>query len=222
VSWLLTSIIVGWALVYNVFRIGGRSPRGAAVISLLIGLGVGAIIFGIALLVWRRFGSGSRYQPSHLNEIPPPSRLDARQRGALGLLWPAVGLLAVAALVVGAVLGADWLTTPESRSATKVVIASWNLLVGAWLAYETTQIRTGHGDAVESIGTAAILTAVLAGVGLSREYFSIGEVVLIVLSGVTGCLAYLAGWRLLGSRGIPFAAAGAVIVAAAAIALPLV
>jgi len=43
-----------------------------------------------------------------------------------------------------------------------------------------------------------------------------------VLSGVTGCLAYLAGWRLLGSRGIPFAAAGAVIVAAAAIALPLV
>ncbi len=221
VSWLLTSIIVGWAIVYNVFRITGSSPRGAAVVSLLIGLGVGAVIFAVALLVWRRFGAGSRYQPSHLNEIPPASRLDGRQRSALRVLWPMVGLLALVALVVGVVLGIEWLTDTESRSATKAVIACWDLLVGAWLAFETTEIRSRHGDAVESIGTAAILTAVLGGVALSRDMFAPGQVVLIVLAGLAGCLAYLAGWRLLGSRGVPFAAAGAILVAAAAVALPL-
>lgn len=220
-SWLITSVIVGWAVVYNAFRIAGRSPRGASVVSLLIGLGLGAIIFGAALLVWRRFGSAARYQPSHLNEIPPAVRLDGRQRAALGLLWPAVALLAVVALVVGVALGADWLTSTETRSATKAVIAGWDILVGAWLAFEATQIRSGHGDAVESIGTAAILTAVLGGVALSREMLVPGQIALIVLAGIAGCLSYRAGWRLLGSRGIPFAAGGALIVAAAAIAFPL-
>ncbi len=221
VSWLVSSLIVGWLIVYNVLRFGGRSPSEAAGISVPIGVGVGLAIWGVALLVWRRFGTGARFQADHMNEIPPASRLDGRQRGALEFLWPAVGLLSLASLVVGVVMAIDWFGTDVNASATVIVIAAWNILVGLWLAFETTEIRRGHGEAVESIGTASILTAVLSGVALSRNVFEWGQGTLIVLAGITGFLAYSAGWRLLGSRGIPFSAVGSVIVAGLAIAIPV-
>ncbi len=221
VSWLVSSLIVGWLIVYNVYRFGGRSPRGAATISLVIGIGVGLVIFAAALVIWRRFGTGARFQADHMNEIPPPARLDGRQRWSLDILWPAVGLLALGTLVMGTILAIDWLGGDEG-SATVIVIAVWYLLVGLWLAFETTEIRRGHGDAVESIGTASILTAVLGGVALSRDLVAWGQGALIVLAGITGFLAYLAGWRLLGSRGVPFAAVGSVVIAALAVIIPAV
>lgn len=222
VSWLVSSLIVGWLIVYNIYRFGGRSPKGSATVSLIIGIVVGIAIFGLAVLVWRRFGTGARFRADHMNEIPPASRLDGRQRRSLDVLWPAVGLLSLTALVVGVVLAIDWFGTEVDRPATLIVIAAWNILVGIWLAFETTEIRRGHGEAVESIGTASILTAVLGGVALSRNMFEWGQGTLIVLAGITGLLAYVAGWRLLGSRGVPFSAVGSVIIAALAIIIPAV
>ncbi len=222
VSWLISSLIVGWLIVYNIFRFGGRSPRGAAGISTPIGIAVGIAIFALVLLVWRRFGTGARFQADHMNEIPPPTRLDGRQHRALDRLWPAVALLSVAALIMGILMAVDWLGTDVDRSATVIVIAVWDILVGVWLAFEATEIRRGHGDAVESIGTASILTAVLSGVALSRGHIEWGQGTVIVLAGITGYLAYVSGWRLLGSRGIPFSAVGSVIIAGLAIVIPVV
>lgn len=221
-SWFVTSVIIGWVIAYNVMRIGGRSPRGAAWTSLLIGIGLGVVIFIIAVVVWRRFVAGGRFRPHHMDEIPPPERLDSRQRDALEVLWPAVAVLAIAALVVGAVLAASWWQTDGERSFTRLVLAAWNLLVGTWLVMEAVEIKRGRGEAVESIALAAMLTAVLAGVAFSRGMFDPWQVALIVMAGVAGALAHFAGWRLLGSRGMPFGIIVALIVAALSIVLPIV
>lgn len=221
VSWLITSVIIGWALAYNVLRIGGRSPRGAAGVSFLIGLGIGAIILAVSIVVWRKVVSGARYRATHMNELPPASRLDARQRAALEAMWPAVGVLAILLVVTGVVMVRTWMTAGGERSLVRVVVGGWDVLVGAWLAFETQMLRRHDGDAVESIGTSALLSAVLGGVALSMDQVRTLQGALVVIATVTAALAYHAGWRLLGSRGIPFAAIGAVVVGAASLAIPL-
>lgn len=221
-SWFFTSALVGWLIAYNVFRIAGRSPRGAAWPSLLVGIGIGVVIFGVVLLVWRHYVASGRIRSHHLEEIPPPERLDRRQRGVLEVLWPAVAILAVAALIVGAVLLVDWYRTDGERSTTKVVLAAWDLLVGTWLALEAVELRRLHGEAVESIALAAMLTAVLAGVAFSQGMFDPAQIALIVLSGLVGAIAHFAGWRLLGSRGVPVGVGLAVVVATLSIVLPIV
>ena len=222
VSWLISSVLVGWLIAYNIFRIGGRSPRGAAWPSLLVGIGIGAVIFGVTVLIWRHYVASGRIRPHGIEEIPPPERLDQRQRGALEALWPAVAAMAVVALAVGTILALDWLQTDGGRSATKIVLAAWDLLVGIWLLLETVELRRLHGDAVESIALAAMLTAVLGGVALSQNMFEPAQVVLIVVAGVVGVTAHFAGWRLLGSRGAPLGSVLAAVVAALAIILPTV
>jgi hypothetical protein len=221
-SWLISSVLVGWLIAYNIFRIGGRSPRGAAWPSLLVGIGIGVVIFGATVLIWRHYVASGRIRPHGIEEFPPPERLDQRQRGALEVLWPAVAALAVVALAVGTILALDWFQTDGSRSATKIVLAAWDLLVGIWLLLETVELRRLHGDAVESIALAAMLTAVLGGVALSQNMFESAQIVLIVVAGVVAATAYFAGWRLLGSRGLPLASAFAAAVAALAIILPSV
>ncbi len=220
-SWLITSVVVGWAVVYNVLRIDGRSPRGAAGVSFLIGLGVGAVVFAVAVLVWRRVVSGARYQAAHLNEIPPAARLDERQKSAVDVLWPAVGVMALLALLVGALMAWKWAATTGSRSHVRIVIGVWDLLVGSWLMFETGALRTHDAEAVESIGTAALLSAVLAGVAMSLGMYQAAQGAMVVVSAVTAAIAYFAGWRLLGSRGVPFASISAVIVGALALIVPL-
>lgn len=214
-------MLVGWAIVYNIMRIGGRSPRGAAWVSLLIGLGIGAVIFAVTWFVWRRVVGGGRYRLHEIDEIPPPSRLDGRQRLALDLLWPAVAVLAAGAIVVGGVMFGIWAADDTDRGWLNVILAGWNLLVGVWFGLEARELRARHGEAVESIGMAAMLTAVLAGVALSREVFTPGQVALIVIAGVAGAVASYSVWRILGSRGFPFGILVALIVAGLAVALPL-
>lgn len=221
-SWFVTSVLIGWFVAYNVLRIGGRSPRGTAWISFLIGVGVGIGIFAVVVLIWRHYVASGRLRPHHIEEIPPPDRLDSRQRGAIEVLWPAVAVLAIAALAVGSVLAVSWLQTDGERSFTRVVLAAWDLLVGAWLLMEAVELRRGHGEAVESIALATMLTAVLAGVGFSRGMFDPWQVSLIVVAGIAGALAHFAGWRLLGSRGVPFGILVTLITAALSIVLPIV
>lgn len=221
-SWLITSVIVGWAIVYNILRIAGRSPRSAAWVGLLIGLGVGALIFIATVVIWRRVVNGARYRAAHMNEIPPASRLDARQRTAIDALWPAVGVLALAALAAGGVLLTSYLGESGGRSLVRVVISVWDLLVGVWLLIETQALRHHDGDAVEAVGTSALLTAVLAGVAVSMNQSTGLQAGLIVVATITAILAYFTGWRLLGSRGVPFAAVGALIVGGLSLILPLI
>ena len=221
-SWSIMSVLIGWMIAYNILRIAGRSPRGAAWPSLLVGVGIGAVLFGVTLLAWRRYVASGRIRPHGIEEITPPERLDQRQRSALEALWPAIATLAVVALAVGTLLAVDWSQTEGSRSATKIVLAAWDLLVGVWLMLETVELRRLHGDAVESIALAAMLTAVLAGVAFSQGMFKPAQVALIVVAGIAGAIAHFAGWRLLGSRGMPIGVVVALGVATLAIVLPIV
>jgi hypothetical protein len=65
------------------------------------------------------------------------------------------------------------------------------------------------------------LTAVLAGVGLSRDLTEAAQVVLIALSGVAGVLCGILAWRLQDSHGLPLSAIAIALVAALSLILPL-
>jgi hypothetical protein len=52
--------------------------------------------------------------------------------------------------------------------------------------------------------------------------FDPAQVGLIIVAGVTGALAHFAGWRLLGSRGIPVGIVATLIVASLSILLPII
>ncbi len=221
-SWLIGSVAVGWLVVYNAMRLAGSNPADAAWPSLAIGAVVGLAAFGAGLLFVRRRAAAGHPVRRGPIEIPSPSEFDAGQRRMVDIAWPALGVLAAAALVMGVYLGADWLgTDPDDRATTTIILAAWNVLVGLWLGDEVMRMRRGEADGVESIVLGCALTAVLAGVGLSRELAETGQVVLIVLAGVAGTLCGLAAWRLQGGRGVPVAAIGVAAVAALSLILPI-
>ena len=222
-SWLIGSVAVGWLVVYNAMRLAGSNPADAAWPSLGIGAVVGLAAFGAGLLFVRRRAAAGHPVRRGPIEIPSPSELDAGQRRMVDIAWPALGVLAAAALVMGVYLAADWLgTDPDDRATTTIILAAWNVLVGLWLGDEVMRMRRGEADGVESIVLGCALTAVLAGVGLSRELAEAAQVVLIILAGVAGSLCGLAAWRLQGGRGVPVAAIGVAVVAALSLILPIV
>ena len=185
-------------------------------------MAVGLVAFGAGLLFVRRRAAAGHPVRRGPIEIPSPSEFDAGQRRMVEIAWPALGVLAAAALVMGVYLGADWLgTDPDDRATTTIILAAWNVLVGLWLGDEVMRMRRGEPDGVESIVLGCALTAVLAGVGLSRDLAETAQVVLIVLAGVAGTLCGLAAWRLQGGRGVPVAAIGVAVVAALSLILPI-
>lgn len=221
-SWLVASVAIAWLVVYNAMRLAGSNPADAAWPSLGIGVVVGLLAFGAGLLVVRRLAASGRPIRRGPIDIPSPSELDDAQRRVVGLAWPVLGVLAAAALVLGAYLGADWLGTDAGdRGTTTIILAAWDVLVGLWIGDEALRMRRGEVDGVESVVLGCGLTAVLAGVGLSRDLTEGAQVVLILLSGVAGALCGLVAWRLQGARGLPLAAIAVIVVAALSLILPL-
>ena len=221
-SWLVGCVAIAWLVVYNAMRIAGSTPADAAWISLGIGVVAGLVVFGCGLLVVRRLAASGHAVHRGPLEIPSPSQLEPAQRSAMTAAWPALALLAAVALVMGIVLAADWLGTESSdRATTTIILAAWNVLAGIWLGDEALRLRRGEADGLESAVLGCALTAVLAGVGLSRDLVEIGQVALIVLGGVAGVLAAVAAWRLQGSRGAPVGAVVIALVAALSLLLPL-
>jgi hypothetical protein len=208
-SWLATSVFVGWLLSYNAFRIGGESPRGA----ILISLGPGTV------LVWRR------HVERHGGEIviPQPEALDQPSRDALRLAGIALGVLAAVSIVVGIALVMDWNDTPAAqRSLAKVMVGGWDVLSGLWIASEVSRTYRGYADGLDSVALGGVLTAVLGGVALSRGWIETGQVVVIVVAGLAATACQLALWRATGARGFPAAAGVTAVIAALALILPLV
>lgn len=222
-SWLLGCIVAAWVIVYNAMRVTGSNPSDAALPSLGIGVVGGAAVFGLGLLALRRLAAAGRVVTPGPVEIPGPSQLAPAQRDAMNMAWPALGALAAVALAMGFYLSADWLgEDPATRAKTTVVLAAWNLLAGLWLGDEALRLRTGEAEGIEAISLGCGLTAVLAGVGLSRGLAEPGQAVLIVVAGIAGPLTGIAVWRLRGARGIPLGAGVVLVVAALSLVLPLV
>jgi len=221
-SWLVGCVLAGWVVVYNLMRIGGSNPADAARPALAIGAAAGIVVFALGLLVRRRLAASGRVVRSGPTAIPSPAQMDPAQRDAVRLAWAPLGLMAIVALAVGAYLAVDWIAQDTGvRAKTTIILAAWNVLVGLWLGDEALRMRRGEADGIESIVLGCTLTAVLAGVGLSRDLARPGQVALIVLTAIAGALVGLAVWRLQGARGIPAGAIGIVVVAALSLILPL-
>lgn len=217
-SWATTAVFVGWLLSYNVFRIGGSSPRGAILVSLIPGVILGAIFVAVTVVVWRR----GMVRHGGETVIPQPEALDESSRDALRLAGFAVGALAVVSLAVGALLIVDWNDTPSAqRSLAKVLVGGWDVVAGLWMVSEAMRMVRGQADGVDSVALGAVLTAVLAGVGLSRGWIETAQMVTIVVAGITAGASQLALWRVTGARGVPTSAAVAMIIAGLALVLPL-
>jgi hypothetical protein len=221
-SWLIGSIAIGWLVVYNAMRLAGSNPADAAWPSLGIGAAVGLAAFGLGLWIVRRRAASGRPIRRGPAEIPGPSELDDGQRRLLDVVWPALAVLAAVAMVLGVYLAVDWLRTDsDDRATTTIILAAWDVLVGLWLIDEATRVRRGEADGIESIILGCALTAVLAGVGYSRELAETAQIVLIVVAGLTGVLCGAAAWRLQGGRGVPVAGIAVAIVAVLSIVLPI-
>ena len=222
-SWFVGCVAGGWLIVYNVMRVGGSSPAEAAWPSLGIGAAGGIVVFALGVLALRRLAAQGRVVRSGPASIPSPAEMDGGQRDAIRLAWAPLGALALVALAVGAYLAADWFAADAGdRPKTTIILALWNVLAGLWLGDEALRLRRGEPDGIESIVLGCTLTAVLAGVGFSRDLAQPGQVALIVLTAVAGALVAVAVWRLQGARGYPVGAAGAVVVAALSLILPVV
>ena len=222
-SWLVACVLIGWLVAYNLLRIGGDSPDQAALPSLGIGAVCGLIVFGAGMLALRRLHRSGRRLRVPPAEIPPPAAMDRAQRDAVQLAWAPLGVLAVAAIAMGLYIGGDWISTdPSERGYGTALLAAWNLLVGLWMGDEAIRLRRGEAEGIESIVLGCSLTAVLAGVGISRELAVPGQVALIILAGIAGALVGLAVWRFHGARGLPGGSIGVILVAALSLILPLV
>lgn len=222
ISWLLGSALVGWVVVYNAMRLAGSSPADAAWISLAVGAAGGVGVFLLLVLAGRRLAASGRVLHRGPLEVPAPGALDPAQRDAARLASLGLGALAIVALAVGSYLAADWaLSRPGERATTTLILAAWNVLAGIWLGDEAVRLRRLEADGIDAAELGCILTAVLAGVGLSRDTIPPAQVTLIVLSGVAGALAGLLVWRLQGARGVPGGAIAAGAVAVLALVLPL-
>lgn len=221
-TWLMGCVVVGWLVAYNLIRIAGSSPAHAALPALGVGVAGGLVVFAAGYLAMRRLAASGRVVgPGHA-DIPSPSEMDPPQRDALRMAFPALGLLSVAALAIGAYLAVDWFGDDSGgRPTTTIMLAVWNILAGLWLGDETLRLQRGEAEGIESVPLGCGLTAVLAGVGLSRDLVEAAQAVLIVLAGVAGGLVGLAVWRLRGARGLPIGAIGVLVIAALALILPL-
>jgi hypothetical protein len=222
-SRLVGAVLIGWLVVYNVMRLAGSSPADAAWPSLAIGAAAALVLVGLGTLAMGLPGISRLADPRGTAEIPAPGGRTDGQRRAISLAWPALGTLAVIAIVVGAWLLIDALGSGDGRpAATVLILTAWNVLAGLWLGDEAIRSRRGEVDGLDSAVLGCLLTAVLAAVGLSRELVEPGQVVLIVAAGVAGALTSFAVWRLRGSAGAPVGAGLVAIVAGLCIALPLV
>lgn len=222
VSWLVGCVLVGWVIVYNILRFAGSTPAGAVWISLAVGGVLGAAAFGGAVLLSRRMAASGRVLHQAGDEVPDPAQMDDRQRSVARLAAPALAVVAAVALFMGVALGADWFgAESDDRATTLIILAAWNLLVAFWFGDEALRSYRLEVEGLEAVALGAALTAVLAGVGLSRDYLVGGQVALIVVAGIGGAVASYVIWRLRGARHLPFGAVAVLIVAALSVALPV-
>ena len=113
----------------------------------------------------------------------------------------------------------------------------WNRLISVVEEQAQTLVRTAFSTSTREAGDVsagvfdldgldfsvfmAAFTAVMASLGLARDFFPAGQIVLIVVSAIAGGLIGLAAWRLLPKRGVPILAPAAIVTCVVALLLGL-
>lgn len=214
----IAAVLIGWLVVYAVFRLGGDSPSAAAWVSLAIGAVIGLVIYGLVLLLQlRRRGSA----PDGAAEDLGGASVD--RSDSLKILAGILGGFAVVAAVMALASGAEWFAAEAGdRPWTPAVLGLWYLLAAGWSADQAIRAWRGDVEDLDSMPLVAALTAICAALGYAREVLEAGQLVLIVASIVAGGAAGVMSWRLTGARGVPLAAAAVVVVSVCAAALAFV
>lgn len=222
-SWILSAILIGWVVVYNVMRVAGGTPAGVALTSFIIGAIAGLVVLGIGIWVRGRLVESGRIHPVDPEvEIPGPTQMNPGQRSLMAITWPAVAVAAGAQLVAAVLMFLDWRGTPEyTRATAELIMAVWFVFAAIWMAWEANNLRDMDAGGLDSVALGALLSTVLAGVAVSREFSTAIALVTVVVAGVASVLAYLGVHRLTRDRGQPWMAVTAGVIALAALLIPL-
>ena len=223
ISWLISAVLVGWVVVYNVMRVAGGTPAGVALTSFVIGAGGGIVVLIIGLIIRRRLINAGRIHPVDAEaEIPAPGAIDADQRRVINATWPVVAAAAAVELVCGIWMLADWNGTPSMvRATAEVVMAGWFIFAAIWMGWEAKNLRNMDAGGIDSVALGALLTTVLAGVGITRHFATGMQVLTVIVVGLTAVAAYWLVWFLVRRRGVPSMAILAGLIALASLLLPL-
>ena len=222
-SWILSAILIGWVVVYNVMRVGGGTPAGVALPSFIIGAVAGLVVLAVGLWVRSRLIASGRIHPVDPEvEIPGPADLSPPQRSALSIAWPATATAAAVQVVMAVLLFLDWRGTPEfTRATAELIMAGWFIFAGLWMAWEAWNLRDSDAAGLDSVALGALLSTVLAGVAVSREFSPVISVVTVIAAGAAAVIAYWGVHRLTRDRGVPWMAATAGVIAVASLLIPL-
>lgn len=223
ISWLISAVLVGWVVVYNVMRVAGGTPAGVALTSFVIGAGGGIVVLIIGLIIRRRLINAGRIHPVDAEaEIPAPGAMDADQRRVINATWPVVAAAAAVEMVCGIWMLADWNGTPSMvRATAEVVMAGWFIFAAIWMGWEAKNLRNMDAGGIDSVALGALLTTVLAGVGITRHFATGMQVLTVIVVGLTAMAAYWLVWFLVRRRGVPSMAILAGLIALASLLLPL-
>ena len=222
-SWGLSAILIGWVVVYNAMRVAGGTPAGVALTSFIIGAIAGVAVLAIGMWVRGRLIDSGRIHPVDPEvEIPGPGQMSPGQLQVMRLVWPATAVAAGVQLLAAVLMFLDWRGTPEfTRATAELIMAAWFIFAAVWMAWEANNLREMDAGGVDSVALGALLSTVLAGVAVAREFSTAIALVTVVVAGVTSVLAYLAVHRLTRDRGIPWMAGTAGVIALASLLIPL-
>jgi len=223
-SWSLSAILIGWVVVYNAMRVAGGTPAGVALTSFIIGALVGLAVLAIAIWVRGRLIASGRLHPVDPEvEIPAPTGMTSAQKGLLGIAWPAVAVAAGVQVVEAVLLFMNWRGTPaETRATAELIVAVWFVFAGIWMAWEANNLRDLDAGGLDSVALGALLSTVLAGVAVARDFSVVMSFITLLAAGVVSVLAYYGVHRLTRDRGTPWMAITAGVIALASLIIPII
>lgn len=220
-SWLIAGAAIGWLALYTLLRLFGDNPNEAAAPA-LIGAVLGATA-AVGVVYWARsVEAGGRPIGRRRIRKADPTRMSARDRELVRLVWPALFGVAAIAAVIAIVLLIHWFGIHGARPKSTLLMAIWDLVLAAWLFDEGQRVREFVFEGLDSLFFGCLLTMVLASVGMSRSVVSGGQVILIVAAGVAAAAIGVLSWRLAAGRFVPVAAIIGIAVAALSLIAPLV
>jgi hypothetical protein len=223
ISWVITAVLVGWVVVYNIMRVAGSTPADAALPSFLIGAALGLVALAIIMFVRTRLIASGRLRPMDADaDVPDPSAITPDQRRVLSATWPIIAAAAVVQLATGLWMLLDWQgTSTVVRATAELIMAIWFIFAAVWMGWEARNLRGMDAGGIDSVALGALLTAVLAGVGISRQFVTGMQVITVIVVGVASVVAYWVVWYLVRRRGVPSMAIIAGLISLAALLLPL-
>jgi hypothetical protein len=223
-SWSLSAILIGWVVIYNAMRVAGGTPAGVALTSFIIGAIAGLAVMGIGIWVRGRLIASGRIHPVDPEmEIPGPAQMNPGQKGILGIAWPAVAVAAGVQIVEAVLLFMDWRGTPaEARATAELIMAVWFIFAGIWMAWEANNLRDFDAGGLDSVALGALLSTVLAGVAVSRDFSIVISFITVIAAGVATVVAYYGVHRLTRDRGTPWMTITAGVIVLASLIIPIV